>query len=345
MYGRDDFSREDVNNWPNPFGYPLRSGSTDFAISGRRTSERTSGQWRVVDWQVWQPALLCFSILLALRGILSLRCLLEEPNYMLGWCIHCFLSQIWGKSAQDYVSRYCIAMAWTMMWRALPLGGALSFSCSVLLSHEAGQPISRLWQMWIFQGMSIGVFSMSSIGAMVDYAGWFLLSNVSDWPRLGHFCLIGYAGYDIFGRRTSESTSGQFRAVDWQAVSRRVSRHVSRHVGHFSSPVLWVGCCWLFLLGGVCCVVCVLVCGSRGALADFFLTSSSRDMTATVLSNAALEKKPLVLKGSRPCGGVRARMPIEQFSFSTWLLANFVNQNMTESCLMRVYMQTISTLE
>ena len=25
---------------------------------------------------------------------------------------------------------------------------------------------------------------------------------------------------------------------------------------------------------------------------------------------AALEKKPLVLKGSRPCGGVRVRMPI-----------------------------------
>ena len=32
-------------------------------------------------------------------------------------------------------------------------------------------------------------------------------------------------------------------------------------------------------------------CVSRGALDDFFLTSSSRDMTATVLSNAALEKK------------------------------------------------------
>ena len=28
-----------------------------------------------------------------------------------------------------------------------------------------------------------------------------------------------------------------------------------------------------------------------GALVDFFLTSSSRDMTATVLRNAALEKK------------------------------------------------------
>ena len=26
-------------------------------------------------------------------------------------------------------------------------------------------------------------------------------------------------------------------------------------------------------------------------------------------------EKPLVLKGSRPCGGVRARMPIGQFSF------------------------------
>ena len=70
----------------------------------------------------------------------------------------------------------------------------------------------------------------------------------------------------------------------------------------------------------------------RGAFVDDFLTRSSRDMTATVLSNAALEKKPLVLEGSRPCGGVRARMPIGLFSFSTWRLVNFVNQNMTESC-------------
>ena len=34
-----------------------------------------------------------------------------------------------------------------------------------------------------------------------------------------------------------------------------------------------------------------------------------------VMVRAALEKKPLVLKGSRPCGGVRVRMPIGQFSF------------------------------
>ena len=47
---------------------------------------------------------------------------------------------------------------------------------------------------------------------------------------------------------------------------------------------------------------------------DLFLTSSN-NLTATVVSNAATEKKPLVLKGSRPCGGVRARMPIGQFSF------------------------------
>ena len=47
---------------------------------------------------------------------------------------------------------------------------------------------------------------------------------------------------------------------------------------------------------------------------DLFLTSSN-NLTATVESNAAIEKKPLVLKGSRPCGGVRVRMPIGQFSF------------------------------
>ena len=48
-----------------------------------------------------------------------------------------------------------------------------------------------------------------------------------------------------------------------------------------------------FFLGGLF-VACVWFCASRGALDDFFLTSSSRDMTATVLSNAALEKKKSV---------------------------------------------------
>ena len=49
-------------------------------------------------------------------------------------------------------------------------------------------------------------------------------------------------------------------------------------------------CSLVFLVGGVL-FGCVLVCASWGALDDFFLTSSSRDMTATVSSNAALEKK------------------------------------------------------
>ena len=47
---------------------------------------------------------------------------------------------------------------------------------------------------------------------------------------------------------------------------------------------------WLLLFEGFLCCLC-LGCVSRGAVDDFFLTSSSRDMTATVLSNAALEKK------------------------------------------------------
>ncbi len=66
---------------------------------------------------------------------------------------------------------------------------------------------------------------------------------------------------------------------------------VSRHVCHFSSLHLvpLVAFFW-----GVW-VVFVLVCFFWGALDGFFLTSSSRDMTATVLSNAALEKKMLCL--------------------------------------------------
>ena len=61
----------------------------------------------------------------------------------------------------------------------------------------------------------------------------------------------------------------------------------------------WLGCFLLFSVGEL--------------NFDLFLTSSN-NLTATVESNAATEKKPLVLKGSRPCGGVRrARMQRELF--------------------------------
>ena len=69
--------------------------------------------------------------------------------------------------------------------------------------------------------------------------------------------------------------------MDWQAVSLF-------HVTFVTSAPLF---CLLVVvvLGGFW--FCVWCCGFWGALDDFFLTSSSRDMTATVLSNAALEKR------------------------------------------------------
>ena len=94
---------------------------------------------------------------------------------------------------------------------------------------------------------------------------WMLLSNVNGWPRVGHLCLIGYIGYGIFGRRTSERMRA-IRAMDRQAVSRRVSRHVSRHVCRSRSPVC-VLCCVCFGWG---CFVLVLFL--RGVVVDFFLT-------------------------------------------------------------------------
>ena len=46
------------------------------------------------------------------------------------------------------------------------------------------------------------------------------------------------------------------------------------------------------------------------------MASNGKAVTGTaVMARSANEKKPLVLKGSRPCGGVRVRMPIGQFSF------------------------------
>ena len=96
-------------------------------------------------------------------------------------------------------------------------------------------------------------------------------------------------------------------------LSHRFTSRLSLQLPSFAAWVLLFGLVCLFWFGGVC-VLCFVFC-FWGALDDFFLTSSSWDMTATVFSNAALETKPLVLKGSRPCGGVRARMPIGQFSF------------------------------
>ena len=50
--------------------------------------------------------------------------------------------------------------------------------------------------------------------------------------------------------------------------------------------LVWGVSCSLFAFVVVVCLVC-----SRGAFVDAFLIRYSRDMTATVLSNAALEKK------------------------------------------------------
>ena len=75
---------------------------------------------------------------------------------------------------------------------------------------------------------------------------------------------------------------------------------VSRHACHISSPASFSGVVWLVFFGwGGLCFVVVCWCFRRGAFVDDFLTKSSRDMTATVLSNAALEKK----KRLSYCGG------------------------------------------
>ena len=85
----------------------------------------------------------------------------------------------------------------------------------------------------------------------------------------------------------------------------------------FSLSSLRVGCDPKSWYGQSChpnpFAYCFLLC-SVGEL-NFDLLTSSNNLTATVESNAATEKKPLVLKGSRPCGGVRrARMQRELFS-------------------------------
>ena len=66
-------------------------------------------------------------------------------------------------------------------------------------------------------------------------------------------------------------------------------------VAVFCFLLVWGLFCALFALVVVVCLVCI-----RGAFVDAFLIRSSRDMTATVLSNAALEKKYVSIQV--PCG-------------------------------------------
>ena len=74
------------------------------------------------------------------------------------------------------------------------------------------------------------------------------------------------------------------RTSSWLAVRFTVLFHVTFVT---LAPLV----CFLFACFWGCFCVLLFVFCFLGALDDFFLTSSSRDMTATVLSNAALEKK------------------------------------------------------
>ena len=86
---------------------------------------------------------------------------------------------------------------------------------------------------------------------------------VSGWPRAGHLCLIGYIGYGIFGRRTSE----RIRAIQSSgSAGCFTSCLTSCFTSRSCSPVL--GVVLFFALVGAC--VFVLVLFPRGVVDDFF---------------------------------------------------------------------------
>ena len=96
---------------------------------------------------------------------------------------------------------------------------------------------------------------------------WILLSNVSGWPRVGHLCLIGYIGYGIFGRRTSErmraiqsgGSAGCFTPCLTSCFTSRMSQLLPCFV-----------CCGVLALVGA---FFVLVLFPRGVVVDFFFVS------------------------------------------------------------------------
>ena len=85
------------------------------------------------------------------------------------------------------------------------------------------------------------------------------------WPRVGHLCLIGYIGYGIFGRRTSErmtaiqssGSAGCFTPCLTSCFTSRLSQLLPCFV-----------CCVVFALVGA--FVFVLVLFPRGVVVDFF---------------------------------------------------------------------------
>ena len=62
MFGMGGILLVDVNKWPNPLAIFPRVVLLAY-ISGRRTSERTSAQWGVVDWRLFH----CFTSRLSLQ--------------------------------------------------------------------------------------------------------------------------------------------------------------------------------------------------------------------------------------------------------------------------------------
>ncbi len=120
--------------------------------------------------------------------------------------------------------------------------------------------------------------------------------------------------YNIFGRRTHESTGTRMNR------DRQCCFTVSRHACHISSPVFFPGVVGLACSGwgGLCLVVVLCLFFRWGAFVDVFLTRSCRGMTATVLSNAALEKK----KPSAPTSS-GSRMPTNESPLTPSFLAVF----------------------
>ena len=226
----------------------------------------------------------CSNLLLALRGVLSWRSLFK-PHYMLEDVYMAFSveSGAFSPGLRQQVLHCHTAHK--------DVKGSPNKHLHYRISPPvmAGQLHHSQGLLWILQGTSVGrqcLRLVQCFATMVDVC-FQMWAIDRDWVICARLVVLA----------TIFSGEGHMRVQEgkselWIGRLFHVVSHVTFHVKHVTSaPLCCVLFCWLFLLLGGGVWFAFWFCFPGELLLTSFWLSSSRDMTATVLSNAALEKK------------------------------------------------------
>ena len=216
----------------------------------------------------------------ASRQISAGSCPVFREAYLLACrCLHGILLES-GAVSPGWFSRNCTTTAYTNACRALPTGGGPPRP-AIILSKTLQ---STVW-CWSVQSYKAGVFlDKTSLGAFCDYDDECCFQRWVVGRELG-FGLDWLCWPWYFREKYIWAYEGYLE--QWIGRLFHVVSHVMFHVTFAAAaPLFWVLRVLLWL--GLFCFGLVF----RGSSCrHLFWLSFSRDMTATVLSNAALEKK------------------------------------------------------